>query len=471
MIDTGSRLTRQFGLLSLAVIAGITLTLAVVLSFYLRRDLLEREWGVTADFIRTEVAHHLTLADFTESGTPLAHAHFRDFYTQTVLLPEIVRVKIYDADMRVIWSDEPRLMGQRFTDNALLRGALAGRTMVDLPVSTDKEEHQYERDLSSRLVELYVPVTFSGTPRVVGVVETYKAPTRVFAGIRQSWVTVFATALAGGVVLYGSLFWIVRRAARRIDDQQRRLIAASEQLHSMQAQLVQTERMAAIGEVVAAVAHGIRNPLANIRATAEVAGLRCGTCEIAPKSTGLIIGEVDRMDARVRELLRFVRPGERTRQPVDLNAVVRGSLQGLVDGLAKTPVSLTTRLAPDLPPISGDPVMLEQVFVGLIANAIEASSGPDDAVTITTGTERAPSGASTVFVEVADTGVGISAESLPSIFEPFYTTKAQGTGLGLAVAKKFTEAFGGTITVASRPREGATFRVMFPGVAPAPGGA
>ena len=141
MIETSPRLTRQFGLLSLAVIAGITLTLAVVLSFYLRRDLLEREWGVTADFVRTEVAYHLTLADFTEPGTPAAQAHFRDFYTQTVLLPEIVRVKIYDADMTVIWSDEPRLMGKRFPDNAQLRGALAGRTTVDLPASTAKDEH------------------------------------------------------------------------------------------------------------------------------------------------------------------------------------------------------------------------------------------------------------------------------------------------------------------------------------------
>ncbi len=93
----GSRLTRQVGLLSLAVIAGITLTLAVVLSYYLRRDLLEHEWSVTADFVRTEAAYHLTLADFMEPGTPLARAHFRDFYAQTVLLPEIVRVKIYDA--------------------------------------------------------------------------------------------------------------------------------------------------------------------------------------------------------------------------------------------------------------------------------------------------------------------------------------------------------------------------------------
>jgi len=467
----GSRLTRQFGLLSLAVITGITLTLAVVLSFYLRRDLLEHEWGVTADFVRTEAAHHLTPADFMEPGTPLAQAHLRDFYAQTVLLPEIVRVKIYDANMTVIWSDEPRLMGQRFPDNPQLRGALAGRTTVDLPASTAKDEHQYERGLSSELVELYVPITFPGTARAVGVVETYKAPTRVFAGIRQAWMTVFGTALAGGVVLYGSLFWIVRRAARRIDDQQVRLIAASEQLRSMQAQLVEAERMAAIGEVVAAVAHGIRNPLANIRVTAEMATIRCATCEFAPKNTRLIIGEVDRMDARLRELLRFVRPGERPRRAVDLNVVVRETVQGLGGRLRQTAVTLTAHLAPELPPISGDPVLLEQVFVGLIGNAIEASSGQDDTITITTGTERSPRGVPSVFAEVADTGVGISPESLASIFEPFYTTKAQGTGLGLAVAKKFTEAYGGTITVASRPREGATFRVTFPGAAPVSGGA
>jgi two-component system, NtrC family, sensor histidine kinase HydH len=299
-----------------------------------------------------------------------------------------------------------------------------------------------------------------------------KSPTRVLAHVRRGWATVSAIALAGAGALYGCLVWVVRRTSRRIDEQQRALIAANEQLRTTQSQLLQAERMAAIGEVVAAVAHGIRNPLANIRATAELEMLQCQGCEFSAKNSAAIIGEVDRMSVRLRELLQFVGAGERPRQQVDLNSVMREAVRTMTARLAQTQVTLTTHLAPDLPPISGNPSLLEQVFAGLIGNAIEASSGArGHSITIITGTERPSPAARTVYVEIADTGVGISSESLASIFEPFYTTKAQGVGLGLALAKKFTEVYGGSITVQSRPHEGTKFRATFPVDEPTSGGA
>ena len=175
---------------------------------------------------------------------------------------------------------------------------------------------------------MYVPIVFPGSSRVVGVVETYKAPTQVFANIRQGQLTVFATVLVAGAFLYGSLFWIVRRAARRLDDQHRALEESNHELRAVQAQLLEAERMAAIGEVVTAVAHGIRNPLANIRAAAQVAALDGEPTGPAQKRLlTSIIGEVDRLEARLRDLLRFVRPAERTREALDLNGVLRECLQ------------------------------------------------------------------------------------------------------------------------------------------------
>jgi signal transduction histidine kinase len=122
-------------------------------------------------------------------------------------------------------------------------------------------------------------------------------------------------------------------------------------------------------------------------------------------------------------------------------------------------VSLTQNLAVDLPPVNGNGMLLEQVALGLLANAIEAMPNGGGTIGVTTGTDAEARG---VFLEVRDSGVGIAAERLPKLFMAFYTTKAQGTGLGLAIAKKFTEAHGGTITVSSRPGTGATFRVTLP---------
>jgi two-component system sensor histidine kinase HydH len=471
----GATLLRQFAVLSFVIVGLITLALCAVISYYLREDLLEREWTTTADFIRTEAVQNLTPADFAAPGSPAAQGRFRRFYQQTIMMPQVVRVKIYDASMTVIWSDEPRLIGQRFPDNAQLIGAVAGRTTVNLETGEKKGENVYERR-EPQLVEIYVPILVPDTQRVAGVVETYKEPTQVFANIRRGQLTVVATALAGGALLYLSLFWIVRRAGRRIDAQHhdlerqsRDVLAANEELRTVQGQLIEAERMAAIGEVVASVAHGIRNPLANIRASAQMALLDCKGCDqtaVGPRSLANIMAEVDRLAARLRELLQFVRPAERRGQPIDLNTVIQGTLSLLAGRIAEAQIRLEHRLAAALPVISGDPMILEQIFLNLIGNAVEAMSAGGGTITLTTGTERRD-GALQVFAEVGDTGAGIPPEKIGKIFDLFYTSKAQGTGLGLAVAKKFTEAHGGTISVRSSPGEGATFRVTFP-TRPAP---
>ena len=222
--------------------------------------------------------------------------------------------------------------------------------------------------------------------------------------------------------------------------------------------------MAAIGEVVASVAHGIRNPLANIRASAQVALLDCKDGDqtaVGPRSLANIMAEVDRLAVRLKELLQFVRPAERRSQPVDLNTVLQGALQLLAGRIAEANIRLEHELAAALPVISGDPMILEQIFVNLVGNAVEAIPADGGVITLTTGTERRE-GTLMVFAEVRDTGAGIRPEKIKNIFDLFYTTKAQGTGLGLAVTKKFTEAHGGTISVRSGPGKGATFRVTFP---------
>jgi signal transduction histidine kinase len=215
---TGLSLLRQFAILSFVVIAVITVALSLVISYQLRHDLLEREWRTTADYVHTEALGYLSPEDFAAPATTVAQEHFRAFYKQTVRMPEIIRVKLYDARMTVVWSDEPRLIGQRFADNRELAEALTRRTTVSVQTGR-KGEHVYEREDAGRLVELYVPISFPGTSGVAGVVETYKVPEQVFANIRQGQIVVVETALAGGCLLYLSLFWIVRRAARRIESQ------------------------------------------------------------------------------------------------------------------------------------------------------------------------------------------------------------------------------------------------------------
>jgi two-component system sensor histidine kinase HydH len=171
------------------------------------------------------------------------------------------------------------------------------------------------------------------------------------------------------------------------------------------------------------------------------------------------MAEVDRLELRLKELLQFVRPATSANTPVDLNAVVGEALQMVAGRIAAARVQLTQSLSPDLPPVSGNSMLLEQVVLSLLANAVEAIPNGGGSISVRTGVEP---GSRDVFLEVRDSGAGIPAGEIANLFKPFYTTKAQGTGLGLAIARKFTEAHRGTITVSSRPGEGATFRVTLP---------
>jgi two-component system, NtrC family, sensor histidine kinase HydH len=464
----GAALQGQFAVLSFVCIALIALALSAAIAFSIRQDLLDREWAVTAEFIRTEAHENLLPSDFSNPGSPIAQLHFSRLYNDAVTTPGIVRLKVYDSEMRVVWSKEPRLIGQPFGENAELKAALSGRRAVSFEVAERRGENAYEAP-DRELVEVYVPISFPGDPRVVGVVETYKEPGQVLVNIRRAQASVVALAMAGGALLYLSLFWIVRQAGRRIDVQHRalaqqssELAQANEDLRTAQAQLVDSERMAAIGEVVAAVAHGIRNPLANIRAAAQVARLDSGSdfARLGSRSVDNIIGQVDRLEGRLRDLLTFLRPAEHRLRPIDLNDVARSACAVAAAPSAGDGLVVEERLARELPRVAGDPVLLEQVFANLVANAVDAVPG-GGRITLTSGTEGA-NGHTRVFVEVRDTGPGIVPDDLQRIFKVFYTTKAQGTGLGLAMAKKFTEAHGGVIRVDSRPGQGTAFRVALP---------
>ncbi len=466
-----STLTHQFAVLSFMVIGLITMILAATVSSLLRGDLLEREWGTTADYIRSQVFGHLSAPDFLDPGDAASQEHFEAFYSQAVAMPEIVRVKIFDTTARVVWSDETRIIGERFPENPHLAQAITGQTVVNLEGDERKTENRYEGNEFANLVEVYVPVVLPGSSRVVGVVETYKMPAQVFASIRSAQLTVVGATIAGGLLLYLSLFWIVRRASRRIDEQHqslesrgRELAQANEELRAVQGQLLEAERLAAIGEVVAAVAHGIRNPLANIRAAAQVAGLGVRESGAAPTTRHLasIMSEVDRLEARLKELLQFVRPAERRSTLVDFNTVVSEAAHMVAGRVRTVNARLEQSLPADLPPVRGNAMLLEQVVLSLIANAVEAMPNGGGRIAVTTGSVRMDSGAPGVFVEVEDNGVGIPPERMPHLFKAFFTTKAQGTGLGLAIAKKFTEAHGGAISVTSQPQQGTIFRVTLP---------
>jgi signal transduction histidine kinase len=459
-------LSRMFALLSLLIIGAITASQVFVESVLLRDAVVEWERTTAGDAIRAAASTILRPEDFVDWRRPETEARFADFFERALRNREILRVKLYGPDMRVVWSDEPRLRGQRFPENTRLRRALDGAVVGHLDQAS-KAENVYERAFAPT-VELYVPLMLGPVPgQVSGVVEIYKDPARMFANIRRDYVTVIATSLASAVLLYLALYWVVRRASKQIETQRRALerqaaalAAANAELRAAQDQLRVTERLAAIGEVTATVAQGIRHPLANIRAAAQVALELRGDHQAIHRRLRAIVGEVDRIAGWLRILLDSVRPFEVRATPVDVNRIVRDVLPLLRHQTAATGLAVVERLAVGLPKASGDEMTLQQALLGILENAVEASP---DGGTLEVTTERVTmDAAEAVAVMIRDHGEGIPAERLGSVFEPFFTTKSRRSGLGLSVARKVVERHGGRVEIDSQVGAGTTVRVVLP---------
>lgn len=228
------------------------------------------------------------------------------------------------------------------------------------------------------------------------------------------------------------------------------------QLQAAQAQLVEQEKLASVGQMAAGVAHGLRNPLASLRASAQLA-LRHPDSAAARESLQSMISEVDRLDKRITHLLTFSRPAPLHAMREDVATLVTGVVSAMQQLLTQRGVILQTTLPPGLPEAMLDPMKIEQTLHELIANALDAMPGGG---TLAIAARPAESGG--VIVEVSDTGRGIPADVLPSVCDPFFTTRPEGTGLGLAIARRFVEQNGGTLEVRSTVGQGTTVSLHFP---------
>ncbi|HBZ68721.1 MAG TPA: PAS domain-containing sensor histidine kinase [Deltaproteobacteria bacterium] len=238
--------------------------------------------------------------------------------------------------------------------------------------------------------------------------------------------------------------------------------------HSLQRVVTERERLAAFGRIAAGIAHEVKNPLGGIRGAAELLELRA-TDSQTRESARLIVREVDRIATLVDDLMVFARGEKLQLAPVNLHRL----LDDVLDLLAHDPLSASARVErhfdPSLPELLADPDRLVQVFLNLARNALQALEAKGGTLLIRTRVSvdhrlltedgaRVPE----VLVEFEDTGPGIPADVLENVSTPFFTTRARGTGLGLALSKHWVARHGGVLRVESVPGKGTTVRVSLP---------
>jgi signal transduction histidine kinase len=232
-----------------------------------------------------------------------------------------------------------------------------------------------------------------------------------------------------------------------------------QEVKALEAEVLHRERLSALGNLAATVAHEVRNPL-----NAISMGLQRLKMEFQPAEdrdqyshlTELLLGEARRINSIVEQFLSLARPIEIKAEALPVQEILK-ELAALQESHAKqSNVRIRVITAPNLPPLTADPSHLTQVLLNLMLNGLQAMPHGG------TLTLEAKTSNGNFLIAVTDTGNGISAENLRRMFEPYFTTKSKGTGLGLAISRRIIESHGGTITVSSKVGQGSRFEIALP---------
>lgn len=443
---------------SVAVWLSWLLTGLILLLVCLFSALIVRDYGRENEAARQTIQEKgSVLIRALESGARVGmgmrmhHSQLQALLEEMAWQPGVLWFAVTDESGKIIAHSDPRRVGESLYSASTLR---------ELNIGSEERWRRLEKpEPALEIYRQFRPLNGGGhhmrmmMRREAAGLRT-QAPQVIFiafdtreldADHARSLRNMVIMLCAAGVVMAATLlaqFWF------------RRYQRSRKQLHEATAR---KEKLVALGHLAAGVAHEIRNPLSSIKGLAKYFAERTPADGEAHQLAQVMAKEADRLNRVVSELLELVRPAHLTYQSVDLNDVITHSLQLISQDAASRSITLAFTAQPALCRIQADPDRLKQVLLNLYLNAVHAI-GRDGVITVAVR----ECGDGRVKVSVADSGKGMTGEQLQAIFTPYFTTKADGTGLGLAVVQNIVEQHGGTIHAESAPGEGALFTLYLP---------
>ena len=453
---TPFRLVKYFSLTSLVVIIIPTLLLSIFISQQAKKELLRKSEQyalLVAINLNHQVFTQFVLPTVLKFGrvqlsNPTQYERLDKIIRNTIHGFKIDRVEVYDLNELVTYSTDRALVGQPGLGDIDFRLARQGKSSSRLVSRGSFLGFDLGAVARQRQLKTYIPLRMERplsreSGHILGVFEITQDISEDYAAITRFQNIIIVSFM----VMMGLLFFVLRLIVKRAEG----IIARrAEERRRLEEQLHQSEKMAALGEMVAGVSHEIRNPLGIIGSTAEL--LHQKTEEGDPKKQlgKIIMEEAARLNSIVTEFLDFARPTTPHFEECQVEKVLERNLKFLEVELEKRDIKVVIRLAENGRPVYADADLLYRAFLNIFVNAMEAL---DKGGTIQVITRYKYPQEDTLEVTIADTGSGISKETIGKIFDPFFTTRQTGTGLGLPIVRNIIESHGGTVTIESPPRE------------------
>lgn len=442
------RVLTIFVVTSFVAIFATTLILSQYLANYMTRNMMMRDAVVSMEFLNSivsveqsepENAGHADIFDPNEA--PRAER----FFVHVSRLPDVFRGNIYSPEGKVLWSSDPELIGKQFSENPELEAALRGELHPEIVVIDrgEKEEHVGLPESVEQFIEFYIPIWSEDHGSVIGAVEVYKAPENLLSTINRVVTLAWAGAILAGTVLFTALVAVVVYSTRTLRRQEQRLI--------------ETERLAVVGEMASAVAHGLRNPLAAIRSCAELVA----EDELPENSRVVvhdIVEQVDRLESWIRSFLSRSRAKPYSAgDTAHVDVIMQRCIQGFDSQLKKRGISVELNENEGSPVAAAGSAELEQVINTILSNAVEAMK---EGGVLKIGWRASPGGR--IAIEIADSGPGLSEEQIQNLFVPFKTSKSSGLGVGLALGRRIAERLGGSLDLKNGAEKGVHVTLTVP---------
>ncbi len=454
-----------------------------------------------------EAGHTAANIEWTVRESMLSHRRpaIQRFLQRTVGQREIEEARILDLEGRILVSARESDVGQVVDENACLSCHENG-TENPATLLSESSRRLFKTDEGRRVLGVAKPIpnapacfdapchVHEASAKALGIVDVLVSLDRVDAEVARNTRRIIAhLAFAGvlvGLTLALLFHLLISRPLNKLttaisavesgDLSARADIRARDELgnvargfnsmtsalksarEELELQVVQADKLASVGEMMAGIAHEIKSPLSGIAAATQVLHEQLEPEDKRREVTGEMLKQIDRLRATVDDFLNFAKPRKPRLSNENLNEIIE-RIFFLINGQIRAQgIRVEKEYAPNLPPVPVDAEQMQQVFLALALNGIQAMQSGGVLKIATQSGDGRPSPNGTVKVVFEDTGTGITPEHMNSIFEPFFTTKNTGTGLGLSIVQRILRSHDGTIEVESKVGEGTRFTLRIP---------